>query len=173
MMYADDAFSGLHYMERLSSPNGEREVCIREAQVIKEFTKAAAVADAEPATAPSIEIPPAPNIPQPPFWGTRMLGHRISTCATFSSTSTRQRCSRTSGNTKRHPRKTTGGSPRRNKYRPILKELEDEVISSGWFEPKVVYGYFGVQGESNDVIVYHLPEGWKTGRSGSRRSAPI
>jgi 5-methyltetrahydrofolate--homocysteine methyltransferase len=49
------------------------------------------------------------------------------------------------------------------KYRPILKELEDEVITSGWFEPKVVYGYFGAQGEGNDVIVYNLPEGWRQG----------
>ena len=29
-IYADDAFSGLHYMEQISSPNGEREVCIEE-----------------------------------------------------------------------------------------------------------------------------------------------
>ena len=29
--------------------------------------------DAEAPTAPSIEIPAAPNIPQPPFWGVRVL----------------------------------------------------------------------------------------------------
>ena len=40
------------------------------------------------------------------------------------------------------------------KYRPILKELEEEVIAAGWFEPKVVYGYFAAQSEGNDVIVY-------------------
>src|SRR5208337_590764 len=49
------------------------------------------------------------------------------------------------------------------KYRPILKELEEEVIAAGWFEPKVVYGYFGALGDGNDVIVYNLPEGWKQG----------
>ena len=37
------------------------------------------------------------------------------------------------------------------------------MIAAGWFEPKVVYGYFGAQGEGNDVIVYNLPEGWKQG----------
>ena len=49
------------------------------------------------------------------------------------------------------------------KYRPILNDLEEEVIAAGWFEPKVVYGYFGAQGDGNDVIVYNLPEGWKQG----------
>ena len=37
------------------------------------------------------------------------------------------------------------------------------MIAAGWFEPKVVYGYFGAQGDGNDVIVYNLPEGWKQG----------
>ena len=49
------------------------------------------------------------------------------------------------------------------KCRPILKELEDEVIASGRFEPKVVYGYFGAQEEGNDVIVYNLAQGSKEG----------
>jgi 5-methyltetrahydrofolate--homocysteine methyltransferase len=40
------------------------------------------------------------------------------------------------------------------KYRPIKKQLEQELTASGLFEPKVVYGYFPAQGEGNDVIVY-------------------
>jgi len=40
------------------------------------------------------------------------------------------------------------------KFRPILKELEQEVIANGWFEPKVVYGWFPAQSEGNEVIVY-------------------
>ncbi len=44
------------------------------------------------------------------------------------------------------------------KFRPIKKKLEEEVIASGMFEPKVVYGYFPAQSEGNDVIVYDLRE---------------
>jgi 5-methyltetrahydrofolate--homocysteine methyltransferase len=40
------------------------------------------------------------------------------------------------------------------KYRPIKKKLEEDVIAAGWFEPKVVYGYFPAQGDGNDVVVY-------------------
>ena len=40
------------------------------------------------------------------------------------------------------------------KFRPIKKKLEEEVIASGILEPKVVYGYFPAQSEGNDTIVY-------------------
>ncbi|HXW99804.1 MAG TPA: vitamin B12 dependent-methionine synthase activation domain-containing protein, partial [Candidatus Acidoferrales bacterium] len=43
------------------------------------------------------------------------------------------------------------------KFRPILRKLEDEVAASGWFEPAVVHGYFPAQSEGNDVIVYQVP----------------
>src|SRR5271157_747279 len=163
VMYADDAFSGLHYMERLASPNGEREACIREAQVIKEFKKPATTSgDGGAATAPSIEIPPAPNIPQPPFWGTRVLKPEdfdlreifqyINETALF-----KNQWQLKTASQEEYPRLVE------SKYRPILQDLEEEVIASGWFEPKVVYGYFGAQGEGNDTIVYALPAGWKQG----------
>jgi len=44
------------------------------------------------------------------------------------------------------------------KFRPILKELEQEVIANDWFDPKTVYGWFPAQSEGNEVIVYD-PEG--------------
>jgi 5-methyltetrahydrofolate--homocysteine methyltransferase len=40
------------------------------------------------------------------------------------------------------------------KYRPILRDLEDEVIRQGWFQPQAVYGWFPCQSEGNDVIIY-------------------
>jgi 5-methyltetrahydrofolate--homocysteine methyltransferase len=40
------------------------------------------------------------------------------------------------------------------KFRPILHKLEDEVVGSGLFEPRVVYGYFPAQADGNDVVVY-------------------
>jgi len=36
----------------------------------------------------------------------------------------------------------------------VLHELQEEVIAAGWFEPKVVYGYFPAQSDGNDAIVY-------------------
>ena len=53
IFYADDAFAGLHLMEDLSTPNGEREKRIEEGKVVKEFAKAAvAVLEGEAPTKP-------------------------------------------------------------------------------------------------------------------------
>ena len=163
IFYADDAFAGLHIMEDLASPNGAREKRIAEGKVVKEFARAAvAGGDGDAPTAPSIEIAPAPNIPQPPFWGIRVLKPQD-----FDLREIFQYINETALFKNQWQLKTASqedyGRLVETKYRPILKDLEEEVIAAGWFEPKVVYGYFGAQGEGNDVIVYNLPEGWKQG----------
>jgi len=163
VFYADDAFAGLHLMERLASPNGEREKCVAEGRVVKEFARAAvAGGNGDGATAPNIEVATAPNIPQPPFWGIKVLKPRD-----FDLREVFQYINHTALFKNQWQLKTASqedyGRLVETKYKPILAELQDEVIAAGWFEPKVVYGYFGVQGEGNDVIVYDLREGWKQG----------
>ncbi len=163
IFYADDAFAGLHIMEDLASANGERARRIAEGKVVKEFARAAvAGGNGDGVTAPSIEIAPAPNIPQPPFWGVRVLQPQD-----FDLREIFQYINETALFKNQWQLKTASqedyGRLVETKYRPILKNLEEEVIAAGWFEPKVVYGYFGAQGEANDVIVYSLPEGWKQG----------
>jgi len=161
IFYADDAFAGLHLMEDLSSPNGEREKRIAEGRVVKEFARAAAagVADADAPTSPSIEIPPAPDIPYPPFWGVKVLKPED-----FDLREIFQYINETALFKNQWQLKTASqedyGRLVETKYRPILKQLQEEVIAAGWFEPKVVYGYFGAQSEGNDLIVYKLQPDW-------------
>ena len=161
IFYADDAFAGLHLMEDLSSPNGAREKRIEEGKVVKEFARAAVAAgNGGGGTTPNIEIAPAPNIPQPPFWGVRVLKPKD-----FDLREIFRYINETALFKNQWQLKTASqedyGRLVETKYRPILKQLEEEVIAAGWFEPKVVYGYFGAQGDGNDVVVYELPEGWK------------
>jgi 5-methyltetrahydrofolate--homocysteine methyltransferase len=158
VFYADDAFSGLHYMESLVGE--KREEAIEQGRVVKEFARAA-VATADPGdTTPSTVVQPAPNVPQPPFWGVRVrrdfdlmqLFEYINETALFKNqwqlkTASQQDYARLV----------------EEKYRPILKGLEEEVLREGWFEPKVVYGFFPCQSEGNDVIVYEPFEGVRAG----------
>ena len=162
VFYADDAFAGLHYMERLSSEDGERAVCIEEGQRVKEFAKKAEAGGVAVLTAPNIAIAAAPNIPQPPFWGTRVLRP-----TDFELREIFQYINETALFKNQWQLKTASQEDYarlvEEKYRPILKELQAEVAASAWFQPKVVYGYFGAQSEGNDLIVYELPEGWRQG----------
>jgi len=113
----------------------------------------------------SVVVTDAPNIPEPPFWGVRVvkdydlreLFHYINDTALFKN---------------QWQLKTASQEDYtklvEEKYRPVKTKLEEEVIAAGWFEPKVVYGYFPAQGDGNDVVVYE-PKSDKPQGQGTRR----
>jgi 5-methyltetrahydrofolate--homocysteine methyltransferase len=165
VFYSDDAFGGLHIMEDLTASNGNKEARLNEGRTVKEYAKAVAV-DEE--TGPvfaerSPVVGDAPNIPTPPFWGVRVkkdydlreLFPYINDTALF----------KNQWQLKTASQEDYAGLVER-KYRPIKKELEEEVVASGLFEPKVVWGYFPAQGDGNDVVVYDVETG--TGQVGPR-----
>ncbi|HWR35130.1 MAG TPA: methionine synthase [Clostridia bacterium] len=159
VFYADDAFAGLHYMESLAGEG--REVAIAEGRVVKEFARAAVVAgDGVAEARPRDEMPLAPNVPQPPFWGERVrkdfdlreVFRYINETALF-----KNQWQLKTASQEDYVRLVE------EKFRPILKNLQGEVITSGWFEPKVVYGFYPCQGEGNDVILYEPADGIRAG----------
>src|ERR1700757_1261211 len=153
VFYADDAFAGLHIMEDLATENGGKQTRLTEGRTVKEYAKAAAV-DEE--TGPvfaerSPVVGDAPNIPTPPFWGVRVRKD-------YDLREVFQYINETALFKNQWQLKTASQSDYvrlvDEKFRPILRKLEDEVAASGLFEPKVVYGYFPAQADGNDVIVY-------------------
>src|ERR1700758_1622195 len=153
VFYAEDAFAGLHVMEDLASEDGKRAARLQDGKTVKEYAKAAAV-DEEIGpvfSERSAVITDAPNIPTPPFWGVRVVKDYdlreifpyINETALFKNQWQLKTASQ-----------EDYAKLVEKKFRPIKKELEEEIIASGWFEPKVVWGYFPAQGDGNDVVVY-------------------
>ena len=153
VFYADDAFAGLHIMEDLATANGKKQARLQEGRTVKEYAKAAAV-DEE--TGPvfaerSPVVKDAPNIPVPPFWGVKVrkdfelreLFPYINETALF-----KNQWQLKTASQEDYLRLVE------EKFRPIKKKLEEEVITSGILEPKAVYGYFPAQSDGNDTIVY-------------------
>src|SRR6266566_1328968 len=166
VFYGDDAFGGLHIMEDLTTPNGRREDRLQEGRTVKEYAKAVAV-DEE--TGPvfaerSAVVGDAPNIPEPPFWGVRVkkdydlreVFPYINDTALF-----KNQWQLKTASQEDYLRLVE------QKFRPILRKLEEEVIASGIFGPQVVWGYFPCQGDGNDVVVYE-PQQDKAGHKGHR-----
>ena len=99
----------------------------------------------------SAVVTDAPNIPEPPFWGVRVVKNYdlqeifnyINDTALF-----KNQWQLKTASQEDYARLVE------EKYRPIKKKLEEDVTAAGWFEPKVVYGYFPAQGDGNDVVVY-------------------
>jgi 5-methyltetrahydrofolate--homocysteine methyltransferase len=168
VFYGEDAFAGLHVMEDLASEDGKREARLQDGKTVKEYAKAAAV-DEE--TGPvfserSAVVTDAPNIPEPPFWGVRVVKNYdlreifnyINDTALF-----KNQWQLKTASQEDYARLVE------EKYRPIKKKLEDDVIAAGLFEPKVVYGYFPAQGDGNDVVVYEPKCDNHQGHEGARR----
>jgi 5-methyltetrahydrofolate--homocysteine methyltransferase len=44
------------------------------------------------------------------------------------------------------------------KYRPILLDLEEEVKTKGWFEPKSVIGFYPCASQGDDLIIFDPEE---------------
>jgi 5-methyltetrahydrofolate--homocysteine methyltransferase len=156
VFYADDAFAGLHIMEDLATEDGARTARLTEGRTVKDYAKAAAV-DAETGPVFSERSPvvgDAPNIPTPPFWGVRVrkdfdlreLFRYINETALFKNQWQLKTASQS-------------GYLRlvEEKFRPILRKLEDEVAAAGLLQPAVVWGYFPAQSDGNDVVVYQAP----------------
>ncbi len=171
VFYADDAFAGLHIMEDLATENGARETRLTEGRTVKEYAKASAV-DEE--TGPvfaerSAVVTDAPNIPEPPFWGVRVRKD-------YDLREVFQYINETALFKNQWQLKTASQADYarliEEKFRPILKKLEDEVAESGLLEPAVVYGYFPAQSDGNDVVVY-TPEEQPSLRSAGQPGAAV
>src|ERR1700675_1725775 len=129
VFYADDAFAGLHVMEDLMSPNGRRKARLEEGRKVKVYAKAVAVdAGTGPVFAErSLVVSDAPNIPTPPFWGVRVeknyelreLFQYINDTALFKN---------------QWQLKTAAQEDYlrlvETKFKPIKKQLEEDVIAS-------------------------------------------
>jgi len=126
----------------------------------------------------SAAVTDTPNIPQPPFWGTRVIkgegqdfsradkggekeGALAPVVGTYDLREIFNYINDTALFKNQWQLKTASQEDYarlvEEKYRPIKKQLQEEVIASGLFAPKVVYGYFPAQAEGNDVIVYSVP----------------
>jgi 5-methyltetrahydrofolate--homocysteine methyltransferase len=148
VFYAEDAFAGLHVMERSydADDSAREKRMLREARTREGVCEAAAVADAggrrDGAVAPLCRM--LPTYSEPPFWGVRSVSRGFRPARDLP---VHQR-----DRAVQEPVAVEDGVAGRlraaggEKYRPILKDLEEEVIAAGWFEPKSVYGYFGSAG---------------------------
>ena len=155
VFYANDAFEGLHVMEDLCSQNGLKEKRLLEGRTRREFvTPPTVYGVGSESTDKSAVVEHAPNIPSPPFfgvrtaenWDQRELFHYINHTALF-----KNQWQLKTASQEDYERMV------KEKYKPLLLELQDECIRDGWLDPKVAYGWFPCLSHGNTVIVYDHP----------------
>ncbi len=172
VFYAEDAFAGLHVMSDLTTEDGARAKRMEEGSTVKVYPVAPhlAAAQAAPvAEAPvvrSSSVTPLDETPRPAFYGCRvrkdfdldLIFSYINETALFKNQWQLKTASATD-----YVRLVE------EKYRPILRELKQEIKEKNWFWPKLVYGFYPAQADGNDVVVYDPDE---PGRERLRISFP-
>jgi 5-methyltetrahydrofolate--homocysteine methyltransferase len=158
LLYCKDAFEGLHAMDQISGGHVEQaRIEQRERTEKRKRLRANAV---KPQSTEAANIKPIEKdnrVPLPPFWGRRTVTNIsprlifpfINEIALF-----RGQWGFNQG--KLSPdefEKLT-----EEKARPIFADLQRRALEEKFLKPTVVYGYFPVQADGNDLIVYHTEE---------------
>jgi 5-methyltetrahydrofolate--homocysteine methyltransferase len=160
VFYAEDAFAGLHVMSDLTDADESVRVSrLSDGATRREFNRPGVAEHLASLPAATTErssiVKDVEEIPIPPFLGVR-------TRRDFDLNELYKYINETALFKNQWQLKTASATDYlrlvEEKFRPILKELEQEVIANDWFDPKTVYGWFPAQSEGNEVIVYD-PEG--------------
>jgi 5-methyltetrahydrofolate--homocysteine methyltransferase len=172
--YARDAFEGLRLMDAIATAKADPAITVADAlpalrkRRVRSVTK---VEEVDPAEASRrSDVATDVGVPVPPFWGTRVVkGIALADYAAYldeRATFLGQwglKGSRGDGPSYEELVETEG--------RPRLRTWLDRVHTDGLMEAAVVYGYFPVVSEGNDLVLLHH-EGPQTGAERARFSFP-
>ena len=163
LLYCKDAFEGLHMMDAIAG--GQTQAVITEQKTRSEKRKRLKKESQEKygdifkgAGTEGPAVSKDNPVPIPPFWGRRVvkdIGLKnvipyINPDALFGG---QWGFKRRGGMTAEQHEQLID-----EKARPVFEKLRERANEEGLLHPKVVYGYFPVQAEGNDVVVYHVEE---------------
>jgi 5-methyltetrahydrofolate--homocysteine methyltransferase len=174
LFYARDAFAGLHTMDKLMSgvaptsvgddgehrlksvPQDAEDLIGEEAKHgLRKSLKPRGVKGASGDTTHTVrsEVSVGVPIPQPPFWGSRVV-YDIPIENVFAYVN---ETALFKGQWQFKQGRTTAEEYQAlvaEKVRPVYEELKQRCDREGLLVPRVVYGYFPAQSAGNDLIVY-------------------
>lgn len=106
------------------------------------------------------QVPPAPRIPQPPFWGRRVVASSELEIGVISRYVNKKALFRGQWGFRR-------GEMSQAEYEaylerlaePMFEEMVLQAMGEGWLEPAVAYGYWPVASDKNDLLVFDPSSG--------------
>jgi 5-methyltetrahydrofolate--homocysteine methyltransferase len=157
VFYCKDAFEGLETMDRLVDPQIAGQFV---AQIHQEAENEKLGIGAKPERIrPTVIVPKnvredAP-IPNPPFWGTRVLSD-VPLTDIFKHLAQRSLFRLSWGGKGVHGEDWT--RLLQDDFLPRLRRMEREAIAQGYMQPRAVYAYFPANSEGDDVVIYDPQE---------------
>jgi 5-methyltetrahydrofolate--homocysteine methyltransferase len=147
--YAKDAFEGLALVRDLVDSEARKARLARLPEEVAEADgraerRAELRAKTHERAAPAAALPPAPDVPRPPFLGAaRVEPAEIDLRAVFACMDHRSLF------------RLSWGVPseKEAEFRPVLEALEEEAIERRLLEPRVAYGYFRCRREGDALVL--------------------
>lgn len=155
LLYCRDAFDGLHVMDAISG--GRLEQTVAEQRQRAEHRRQLRANAVKPKSTEAANIQPIDKnnpVPLPPFWGRRVVTD-IAPRFVFPFVNETALFTGQWGFKRRGMSAADYEKLLNEKARPVFEELQRQAIAEALIAPKVIYGYFPVQSDGNDLIVYH------------------
>jgi 5-methyltetrahydrofolate--homocysteine methyltransferase len=159
LLYCRDAFDGLHMMDAIAG--GGVGAVVEEQRTRAKRRKELRVNAVKPSIADAANVPQVSQenpVPVPPFWGRRVVKEHLSPRLIFPFINTNALFMGQWGLKKGALSEEQYDRLIEEKALPVFHDLQKRAIEEGFIQPKVVYGYFPVQSQGDDLIVYHVEE---------------
>ncbi len=177
LFYCKDAFEGLHTMDRVISGGtatlqAEQKAEVDRRKALREKAVASRVAPkGDAARSARSDVARDNPVPTPPFWGPRVatgipleqVFSFINPLALFRGQWGFKRGAMTEEEFDRSTEE---------KARPVFDDLKRRAVKEKLLDPKIVWGYFPVQSDGDDLIIFHIDEFNKNGVSLKPNGSP-
>jgi 5-methyltetrahydrofolate--homocysteine methyltransferase len=159
LFYCKDAFDGLGAMDRILA--GEAPQLRQEQQQREQERDEKAATAVKPKVQENLparsDVKTDNPVPLPPFWGRREVTG-IAMEQLFPYINTNALFLGQWGFKKKALSEEDYDASIEDIARPVFEQLQKRAVKEKLLEPKVVYGYFPVQSQGDEVIVYHIEE---------------
>ncbi len=175
IFYCRDAFDGMVAMGRIEKyneqikNNPEAMLDTRMAGDMKERVKQESHKEVVIPPFKDIKMPKKVEIPTPPFWGRRVLQKNdLDLEMIFDWVNKKSVTKMHWGYKKGKMEKSEYDKLLEEKVYPEYERLKQEFIKNDLFDPAVIYGYYPVRGNDQELLLFSENEGWNIDSNANR-----
>ena len=160
VFYCQDAFEGLYVMDKLVSAERERFVQTVINESLEEAGKPARKSRASRGSAIQRTLPVAPSLPTPPFWGVKVV--RDIPLQIVAQHIHKPELFRLSWGAKN--KQGAEWEQLEAEFEQRLARMTREALRDGTLKPEAVYGYFPVNSQGDELIIWDVDAYQREGR---------
>jgi len=170
IFYCRDAFDGVIAMSRIEKYNADPSVGL-DTRLAGDMSERVEVEEKEVIIPPLSEInmPGEVPIPTPPFWGRRVMQKdKLDLEMVFDWVNQKSVIKMHWGYKKGKMDKAEYEKLLEEKVYPAYERLKREFIDNDLFDPTIIYGYYPVRSDDQELLIFDESEGWNVDANASR-----